>query len=296
MPEPSSPQPRRPLVWLALGAILGVAVAALGLLTRDTPGGRLPPHGVARVNGVVIYADELERLVAALESDTRTPVRPETRRRVLDRLIDEELLVQRGLALGLAESDRRVRADLTSAVIRAVLMEAEDEAPDEDALRAFYAEERDFFTRPGRLHVRQIFFRVPDLAGEEPARARAEAAFARLAAGEPFEEVAEAGDAPLSPLPEALLPPTQVRELLGPSALQAALALEPGQVSEPVRSGIGYHVLLLVTREAPAAPPFEGIADQVRSELVRRTGDRALRRYLDELRAGADIAVAAELP
>jgi parvulin-like peptidyl-prolyl isomerase len=296
VPSEDAQEPRRPLAWLALGAALGVALAALGLLAREDPGAGLPPHAVARVNGVVIQADEFERLLAGIESDSRAAVGPETRRRVLDRLIEEELLVQRGLELGLAESDRRVRADLTSAVIHAVLMEAEDEVPDEAALRAFYQEQRDFFTRPGRLRLQQIFFRVPDLASEQPARARAEAAFARLAAGEPFEAVAESGDAPLSPLPDALLPPTQVREVLGPTALRTALELEPGRVSAPVRSGIGYHLLRLVAREEPAPPPFETIVEQVQSEFVRRAGERALRRYLDELRARAEIAVAADLP
>ena len=41
----------------------------------------------------------------------------ENMQRVLDRMIDEELLGQRGLDLGLVRADRRVRADLVSAVI-----------------------------------------------------------------------------------------------------------------------------------------------------------------------------------
>lgn len=81
---------------------------------------------------------------------------------------------------------------------------------------------------------------------------------------------------------------------MGPTALRAAMGLEPGAVSEPVRSGTGFHLLQLLEAEAPAAPPFEEIEPQVRAEWVRRQGDRALRRYLDELRERADLVVAAD--
>jgi parvulin-like peptidyl-prolyl isomerase len=287
---------RSSLAWLVAGVALGLAAAGFGLLSGEGATA-LPPGAAARVNGTLIAADELERLIEGLESDTRRPASDEARRRVLDRMIDEELLVQRGLALGLAASDRRVRADLTAAVIRSVVVEAEDERPGEAELRAFYAEEREFFTQPGRLHVRQIFFRVPTRDDEEAAAARAAEAHRRVAAGEAFEAVAaEAGDPPVSPLPDAPLPPTKLREYLGPTALRAVLELAPGAVAAPVRSGIGWHVLKLVEAEPPAAPPFEEIADSVRAEWVRRAGDRALRRYLDELREAADVAVAPGLP
>ena len=62
-----------------------------------------------------------------------------------------------------------------------------------------------------------------------------------------------------------------------------------------MRSGTGVHLLQLVDREPSRAPPYDEIAEQVRNEWTRRAGDRALRDYLDELRAQADVDVA-ELP
>ena len=283
-------------LWLLLaGALVGVALAARGLLA-GAAGDELPDRVVARVNETAIFSDEFERLVAGLESDTREPASPETRRRVLDRMIDEELLVQRGLELGLAESDRRVRADITAAMIRSVVVEAEDEAPSDAELRAFYEEEKAFFTQPGRLRVRQIFFRVPTLAAQDAAAARAEEAARRLAAGGRFETVREElGDEPISPLPDVALPPAKLREYLGPTALRTASQLEPGATSRPVRSGTGYHLLQLRDAEPPQVRPLEEVVEQVRAELVRRRGDRALRRYLDDLRDRAEVRLAPEL-
>ena len=56
-----------------------------------------------------------------------------------------------------------------------------------------------------------------------------------------------------------------------------------------MRSGTGIHVLQVVASEEPVVPPYEEIEDLVRSEWTRRRGDRALRKYLDDLRADAEI-------
>jgi parvulin-like peptidyl-prolyl isomerase len=280
-------------LWLLAGGVaLGLAGAAFGLL-RGGGGPGLPADAVAAVNGEPIPADEYERTLAAFAADRRAPLGDEDRRHVLDRMIEEELLVQRGLELGLARHDRRVRADLTSALIASVVSEAEERAPDASELEAFYAAELGFFARPGRLRVRQVLVRAGGDAAA--AEARAGQAAARLRAGEELARVAaELGDPEDAPLPDALLPPVKLREYLGPTALRALLALEAGQVSEPVRSEAGWRVLVVAEREEEYAPPLAEIEEQVRAEWVRRQGERALREYLDELRGRADVRLAEE--
>lgn len=289
-PTPS----RRPQLLLGLGAALGIATAGHGIL-RSGDAAALPDGAIASVNGTPISADTHARLVEGVESDTREAASPEMRARILDRLIEEELLVQRGLDLGLAESDRRVRADIVQAMIRAAIAEAESEAPTERELAAFYAEHRELFTTPGRVRIAQVFVRVKDAADDARARAQAERARERLAAGESLAAVRVAlGDAELSPVPDALLPPAKLREYVGPSVLRAALETEVGATSAPIRSGAGYHVLAPLEREPASTPPLAEIRDQVQAEWTRRAGERALRRYLDELRDAADVRLAPE--
>jgi len=290
-----SPGSARARGLLAAGALAGLAAAAASLLG----GGAAEPlaaGAVARVNGTPIRSEEYERLLAALASDRRAPLADEDRRRVLDRLIEEELLVQHALALGLARSDRRVRADLVSAVLGSLAAASDGYQPGDAEVREFYESQRDYFAGPGRLRVRQVYVAV-DAAGEPAARERAERAAARLRAGEPLERVrAELGSLEVAPLPDALLPPAKLREYLGPTALLAALDLGVGRASDPVRSAQGYHVLVLVEREPGGAPPLEEIAPQVRAELRRREGDRMLRERLDQLRAEADVTFALPAP
>jgi parvulin-like peptidyl-prolyl isomerase len=286
----------RPLALLALGAVTGIVLAAVGLMpSRLRSGNDLPSDAVARVNGELIRRDDFERLLVGLASDRGEAIGPEQRRHVLDRLIDEELLIQRGLELGFARLDRRVRGDLTAVVMSAIIEESQGAQPTRAELQAFYDTERAFFAQPGQLRVRQVFCRVTANAQAAAALARADQAATRLRAGEDFEAVRRAlGDAELSPLPDTLLPAAKLRDYLGPTAQRAALSLDAGAISAPIRSGTGFHVLQVVERQEGIALPLESIESQVLAEYRRRAGEKALRDYLDELRARADIQMRAE--
>ncbi len=144
-----------------MSATIGLVLAAIGILQRspaDTSA--LSEDVVARVNGVAITRANFERVVAGLASEMRGSVDDAKRRHILGRMIDEELLVQRGLDLGLASADQRIRASLTQAMVESVVGEVQSERPEAKVLQAFYEENSDFFAVPGRLRVRQVFFRV----------------------------------------------------------------------------------------------------------------------------------------
>ena len=283
---------------LAAGAALGLLAAAVGLMGGGPQAsGGLPSGAVASVNGEVLRADEYQRALEALASDRREPLGPEERRHVLDRLLDEELLVQRGLELGLARHDRRVRGDIVAAVIQSIVAQSESDPPDETEVERFYQEQRDYFARSGRLRVRRLFVRGSQDGDGQAARARAELAAEGLAGGESFERmVDELGDEPVAPLPDTLLPAQKLREYLGPSATRRAMSLEVGGVSEPLASGSSWQVLQLVDREVGFVPPLDELRDEVRAELLRRRGDTALRDYLDALRERADLRLAPDSP
>lgn len=296
-PEPAGVSSgRRARLLLACGAAAGLVMAAASLLSSPDAG-RLPAGAVASVNGVPIREEEYVRLVAALASDRRSPLGDDDRRHVLDRLIEEELLVQHAVDLGLLHTDRRVRGDLVSAVLGSVGAAADLVEPSASELESFYADNADYFATPGRLWVREFFFANDggDARGEAVERARRAAQ--RLRSGEDPDAVREAlADTPVAELPSAPLPPAKLREYLGPTALSAALELAQGQVSDPVPTPQGYLVLLLVQRSEDRVRPLAEVEPQVRAEMRRRAGDRLLRERLDALRAQADVRVAPVLP
>ncbi len=274
---------RRTRFAFAAGAVGGLAVAAFSVVEMEVPS--LAAGAAATVNGAPIAEDDFARAVAAVAADRDSPFEART---VLDRLIDEELLLQRALELGLERHDRGVRAKLVEAMIEAILAEGTDREPTRAEARAFYDEHRALFAKVTQVEVEAIRFAADRAEGG----ARAKTAALRLRAGEPAETVnRELGDPSVIPLPEGLLPVTSLQQYLGPTVVRAVLALAPGEVSDPVRAGGSDWVIRLDQRVEGEPPPFEEIESHVRAEMVRRADDGRLRAYLDDLRSRADVRI-----
>lgn len=288
---------RRTTVLLAIGAALGIAAAVVSLTDVRAASSHLPADVVAQVNGVPIRRADYLRAVGALASDRRAALTEADRRHVLDRLIDEELLVQYGVDLGLVQSDRRVRGDLVSSVLAAQVASVDDFEPTEEELRAYYAEYGDFFGSPGRMRLAVLWVRGEPARPADEAASRALAAAVALRDGEEFASVVDRlGDQPVAPLPDGYLPPAKVREYVGPAVATAALALAPGEVSDPIGAASGVYVVQLVDREASGRPPLEEIEPQVRVEMKRRAGDDAVRAALERLRREGEVVTTETLP
>jgi len=288
---------RRPDVLLLLGMLGGAALAARGLV-RDAPGlaSRMPPDAVAMVNGEPVARSAFETALGLVERDRRQPASPEERRRILDRLVDEELLLQRGLELGLPRSDRKLRGDLVAAVIDAATAGAASEEPSAAELQAFFDANLPAFTPPPPLRVAQVFVATGPRS-EAEAGARAAAAAARLRAGEDLASVRrDLGDPPAVEVPSSPVPATRLRDTLGPAAAEAAWRMEPGQVSDPLRGDDGYRVLLLLERLDPPSPTLAPERDKVLAEYRRRRGEEALRALVGGLRRDGDVRLVPPLP
>jgi parvulin-like peptidyl-prolyl isomerase len=74
------------------------------------------------------------------------------------------------------------------------------------------------------------------------------------------------------------------------------VALQPGEVSDPIASASGVYIVQLVDREAGQRPPLAEIEPQVRAEMKRRAGDDAVRAALERLRREGEVVTAEELP
>lgn len=289
--SPPGDNSTRPLLVLAIGAVLGLVLVGFNLFGDASPDAEGVPHeAAAEVNGVIIQAAEFG---AALEryagSRGGVPDAADSNL-VLDALIEEELLVQRARELGIDRNDRLVRDLMAKTVVEVVAIEAESKAPAAADVAAFYAGHAELFAPEPMVWIREIRFGTNNFRTNEQAADLAQKAVARLREGDEFDRVQrETGDRPEVPLPDRPLSEMELRRSLGSAAARHALTMEPGEVSDPVRGASGYHVLKLVAREVQPAPPLGEIEDQVRSEMRRRAHEGAIREYVAELRAHADI-------
>src|SRR5438552_17670178 len=120
---------RRALWLLAMGSMVGILLGVVVASHKSSSAATLPDGAIASVNGKPIREEDYARAVALVEHDKRAEITDEDRVRVLDRLIEEELLIQRGIAVGLVDSDRAVRKAITQAMLASIAAESAGAQP-----------------------------------------------------------------------------------------------------------------------------------------------------------------------
>lgn len=278
---------------LGIGAAVGLVLAVAGIVS---PGPRfdvdVPPGSAAVVEGAIIETAAFERAVGLLAADSKNPIGEPEREHVLNRMIEEELLVQRARELGVDQHDRRVRSLLVSSMIDSIVADAQPEEPSQEEVEQFFEDNSGYFARTGRLHVRPLRFAKRDGETDQDTRTRATQASERLKAGsDPATVEAELADAWVVPVPNGLLPATKLREYIGPTPTNLASTLDAGEVGDPVKGGRSWYVIRMIDREPAFTPPLDEVEDEVRAEMLRRAGDDALRSYLNQLRDRADVRI-----
>jgi len=191
----------------------------------------------------------------------------------------DEVLYQKGMALGLYKSDPVVRRILVEKV-RLVVARAAPH-PSEDELRAWYAEHSAEYQQAERVTLRQVFF-ARGRRGDDAARAAADTA-AALAREHGVEIAASLGGDPfVTGNSLTALGRQDLIKLFGESFADQALSLPAGKWSGPLRSTYGYHLVFVQERLAARVPSF----DEVRARALESYEAAAQQRRVEEFLAG----------
>lgn len=155
----------------------------------------------------------------------------------------------------------------------------EDLELSEAELRRQYEMQRDRFTTPEERRAAQILVRVPEEAGEgavQEARAVVQEARARILAGESFAQVArEVSDDRLTAAEGGDLGWLQ-RGDLGNALDGVLFTMAPGEVSHPVRTAEGFHLLKLESVRPPQTEPFAAVRERLEADLRARRSESRL--------------------
>ena len=268
-----------------LGLLVGVFLASFSLIKETN----LKNEGgwVAKVDGVEISRAKYLLQIESLRIDKRNPLNKKDRDYVLERMIEEQLLIQRAKDLGMFTSNNMIRGTVVQQMINFIISNNSLTTVDDKDLEKFFLKNKGFFTNANRLRIKQIYFsdKNPALALE-----KANEAFTLLFSGKSFDEALKLGSESALVVPDTLMTLSKVREYIGPSLMQLAQSLRPGEFTRPKKVVDGYKIIYLVDREDAKTPKFSSIKDLVRSEFIKRRDDQSLREYLDDLKNWYDIS------
>jgi parvulin-like peptidyl-prolyl isomerase len=274
-------------IILVLGILLGVLLASVSLIKRVNF--EITGDWVANIEGVKITREKYLLQLEGLRTDKRSPLTKKDREFVLERMIEEELLIKRALDMGMLRTNPMARGTVVQQMINQIISDNDMVDISEAELKEFFKQNIGFFTNANRLRVKQIYFSDSEDKNVTSLQ-KAKQTFDMLISGSTFEEVASNGTQTALQIPDTLMTLSKVREYLGPSLMLVAEKLEPGEFTLPKRVSGGYKIIYLVNKENSSPPKFLAIKNQVISEFRKRRDDQSLRDYLEDLKNWYDIS------
>jgi len=260
-----------------------LALGALGLLAALAATARADPKILAKVDGAAITEDDYNDALADIGPGLPEKLEgPEREKYVLDYLIDLRLVAKQALADkldGTADFARRLAYYRDKLAMEGLLTNVAKSATTEEAERKAYDEAAKAQPPEPEVHARHILL---------PTEEEAKAALARIKAGEDFAKVAT--ELSKDPAGDGGDLGWFTKDLMVPEFADAAFKLEPGQVSDPVKSQFGWHIIKVEGKRMKTFPPFE----QVKDQAARFVAQKAQTALITSLRDKAKIERFAE--
>ncbi len=272
---------------LVTGAVAFLTISATVLAAPDT---KVADPVLAKVNGVEIHQSDLD--VAEQAAGQLPPMDESAKRDYLVQFMTDMILVSK-----VAEDKKldrtnefkkRLEFDRRRLLMELLLMSVgKDALGDTAAMHQVYEDAVKHRGPEEEVHARHILIRTTagDEKGSKAAEDKIKAIILRLNKGEDFAKVASettedsAGKSVGGDLGYF------TKEQMVPEFSEAAFKLDKGQISGPVKTQFGWHVIKVEDKRVKPAPKFEDVKPQIEQYVTRK----AQAELVAKLRAAAKI-------
>jgi peptidyl-prolyl cis-trans isomerase C len=239
------------------------------------------------INRELIYQDSVEKGISVKPEQVEKEL-DAIRQRYPDKAEFDAILSSMNMNEEQLKSQIAQRSAITTLIEKEIVSEIK---VDGEEAATFYKENPHLFERPEEVHARHILIKVEasaDQKQKEEARKKIEAIKKRVDAGEAFDKLAkENSDCPSAQNGGDL--GYFSRGKMVPAFEAAAFALEPGKVSDIVKTDFGYHLIQVVERRAAGSVGFEEVRPQIENNLRNEKIQTKLVKYLEQLHKDATI-------
>ena len=230
---------------------------------------------VARVGEKEISMQRFEEIIKVLDDQSNSELTLEKKNMIRERLIDEELLIQRAIELDLIRNDSLIKGNIIQTMFQHIINSNEVIEPSEKQLRDYFRKEKDYFSSGKRFKLKNYSFRNLNEAetGSKYLKQNNFDAFLNLTNKENIFDV-----------PEVFLTPQKIRDYLGPKALQELENLNKGDYSEVIQLNDIPSIIFCIDILYSKTPLFEEIYDQIKDKFIREREDILVKEYIENLR------------
>ncbi len=197
-------------------------------------------------------------------------------------------------SIGLTEKDLRESVGKNLRIKKLVEQQVADIAgPSDKEIEAFYADNAEKFQVPESVEARHVLIAVKpedDEAAKAQKREKAEKIRDQLVEkkGENFEAIAaEVSDCPSKSNGGML--GVFGRGQTVPTFEEAAFNQKVGEIGPVVETSFGYHIIEVLDRKEAREVPLSEVSKRISNHLVAQKKDKAVKGYIESLKAAATI-------
>lgn len=318
-------------VKLLLG-LLTVTSLAFFVIPAFAAEEKIPDGKVATVNGIVITQDLFDKEMARVSSQFARSGRPlsdaqsvSIKQRVLETLINRELLYQESQQKGIKVEDNEVngqfdivkkrfpdeeqykaalqKMNITEAELKSQIREGmaiqqfvdnylvQEITVSEAEVMGFYQDNPDMFKQPEQIKASHILIKV-DAQADETAKGQANKKIMKiqkqLKAGQDFASLATEFSEGPSNVNGGDLGYFSRGQMVKPFE-DAAFKLKSGEVSDIVETRFGYHLIKVVDKKPESVVSYEKVKDKITQYLEQDKKGKAVKADIEKLRQKAVI-------
>jgi len=272
---------QRPIAFATIAALLFVLPAASGCSknsSSEAPASSTSDPVIARVNGVDIKQSDLALAEEDVGADMQAASPEAKREHLISYLADIIMVTQAADKKNLADSPdfKRRLAFLRSKLLMGYELQQEAKtALTDEALKQTYDEAVKSMSGQEEVHARHILVEGEDEAKAILEQLKGGADFAKLAKEKSKDPgAAEGGDLGYF-----------TKDQMVPEFADVAFKMYPGQLSNPVKTQFGWHVIKVEDKRIKQPPEFEKVKDQIEAYLARK----AQSDFITKLRQSAKV-------
>lgn len=202
--------------------------------------------------------------------------RPQLKKQLLDRWVEDNLFALGALDIGL-DKDPEFKArlqDIKNGLLASELLRKKLQGKihvTEQDIESYYRSHKDKYTQPESVRARHILVKVPPGADEsawKDVKAKADRLKKKIDGGADFAELAKKeSDDPGSKRKGGDLGFFS-RGRMVPEFENVAFSLKPGEVSSPVKTTFGYHIIRVDEKKEARKKSFSEVKNQIRQLLT----------------------------
>ena len=284
---------------LIIAILIGVSLIIYELLNESFDQLSLEASkSVATVNGESISEEQFLKYAINLGANLDSEEDINILELLLERMIEEELLVQRGIELSLHKNDIEVRKTIIQQVI-AFIIQVEDAQPDEEELINYFQKNINKYKPTELIHVNSIFVESNNegsiLLGSEYDFKSQKDLFDKIYSQLNFKSFSEVKNEFNQPqiveLPNKTINLKDCRLYLNNKVCNEIILLENEEISQPIFYQNGYFIFQMIEKKRAEIDDnfFEKVRDKVLFDYLNQKDDQKLIDYIKYLKNNADI-------